>query len=239
MSTNTNALNLSEEVLQRRVFRPDILKAHAERFMLSQTGPFVKGKTVIDVGAAVGMYSYVWSQIANTVHSFEPVPPVFEQLRKTAENTPNWFAYNKAVGAKSGTVDFWVDDKRLSNSGFRNLVDGQKIEVDCITLEEYFTGADFIKIDVEGNELDVLEGGSTIITQKRPVLMIEIYHKFNNGPISNTFQYLMDLDYKIYYNLNTEPGLRLIESIDHALDIAMDDELGKQHDYDFLFIPKE
>lgn len=240
MSSSTDALNLSPEVLQRRVFRPDLYELHKTYYMLSLTRPFVKGKSVIDVGAAVGMYSYFWATEAEAarVYSFEPVPPVFEQLNKTAQRLDNIMIFNEAVGSnhQKGTVDFWVDDKRLSNSGLRDLVGGQKIEVPCVTLDDYFTQADFIKIDVEGNELSVISGGHSLITNHFPVLMVEIYPKFNDGPVEDTFRYLYDLGYKAHYSLRTDPYLRKLETWGEGVDISNDEKLGIDHDYDFLFI---
>ena len=46
---------------------------------------------------------------------------------------------------------FYVDDKRLSNSSFQNLVEGQKIEVETVTIDSLkLVDVDFIKVDVEG-----------------------------------------------------------------------------------------
>ena len=229
-------VELSQEVLKRRVFRQDLLDYHASCFMLSQTPQFVKNKTVIDVGAATGMYTWFWSQFADQVYAFEAVPEVYKQLQKVENARDNVEAFEMAVGRYNGNVKFWVDDKRLSNSGLRNLVNGQEITVECTTLDSIFNKAGFIKIDVEGNELDVIRGSEKIIKNSWPVLMVEIYPKFNDGPVSNTYNYLEDLGYKGYYNLNCSPKLRELHSVDHFLDVVLDEDLGSAHDYDFLFV---
>ena len=182
-------LNIPQGVLNRRVFNQSIYNQHVASFMLGQTRPYIsKDKDVIDVGAAVGMYSFFWSQFARHVHSFEAVPPVYEQLKLVEQRCKNVTAYNKAVGKENGQADFYVDDKRLSNSSFRDLVGGQKITVDVVTLDSMnFDNVGFIKVDVEGEELAVLSGAYQLITSQRPAIMCEIYPKFNNGLVAFNF----------------------------------------------------
>ena len=60
-----------------------------------------------------------------------------------------------------GKSIIYVDDKRLSNSSFQNLVEGQKIEVETVTIDSLkLVDIGFIKVDVEGVELDVLNNAS-------------------------------------------------------------------------------
>ena len=67
--------------------------------------------------------------------------------------------HNLTVSDFVGKSTFYVDDKRLSNSSFQNLVEGQKIEVETVTIDSLkLVDIGFIKVDVEGVELDVLNG---------------------------------------------------------------------------------
>ena len=196
-------LNLSDGVLKRRVFNQGVYNSHSKDFMLGQTAKFInKDMSVIDVGAAVGMYTTFFAQHAKHVYSFEAVPPVYGQLKLVEEKENNVTAYNLAVGSTCGDVDFFVDDKRLSNSGFRDLVGGQKITVKSVTLDSlHYEDIGFIKIDVEGNELDVLHGAEELIERCKPTVMCEIYPKFNNGPVADTFKFFFDRGYYCYYNM--------------------------------------
>jgi hypothetical protein len=70
-----------------------------------------------------------------------------------------------------------------------------------VTLDSYaFTDVDFIKIDVEGYELFVLEGAETTIQQNRPLLQLEIVahqcRKFNYRA-EELIEYLRNLDYRV------------------------------------------
>ena len=94
--------------------------------------------------------------------------PVYEQLIKIKEKHNNVITHNVAVSDFVGKSGFYVDDKRLSNSSFQNLVEGQKIEVETVTIDSLkLVDVGFIKIDVEGVELDVLNGVSDTIKEYR------------------------------------------------------------------------
>jgi FkbM family methyltransferase len=232
-------LELSQGVLNRRVFNEGVFNSHKRDFMLGQTPPYIsKEKDVLDVGAAVGMYSHFWAPLCRHLYAFEAVPPVFGQLLKVEERHNNMTAINKAVGAFNGEADFYVDDKRLSNSSFRDLVGGQKIVVPVTQLDSCkFDKVGFIKIDVEGHELDVLNGAIDIVVEQRPTVMCEIYPKFNNGPVLDTFQYFFELGYKCFYNVKGQ-GLEPIVNPAHGVDIADDPAMIAKHDGDFLFVPE-
>ena len=233
-------MQLSQEVLDRRVFNQNIYELHSRDFMLGQTARFVDPmKTAMDIGAAVGMYTTFWAQKAARVHSYEAVPAVYKQLEKVKERFDNVSTYRLAVGEEVGFTTFYVDDKRLSNSGFTDLVGGQPIEVPVTTIDaQDLTDVGFIKVDVEGHELAVLNGGRETIERDRPVCMVEVYPKFNNGPVSDTFDWFFDRDYKAFYNIRGV-GLQELSSTTHGVNVASDEDLIAQHDGDFLFVPGE
>ena len=98
--------------------------------------------------------------------------------------------HNLAVSDFVGKSTFYVDDKRLSNSSFQNLVEGQKIEVETVTIDSLkLVDIGFIKVDVEGVELDVLNGAKDTIKEYRPTCIIEVYEKFNKYPVDTTFDF--------------------------------------------------
>ena len=228
-------LELSQNVLNRRVFKQDILNMHIKEFMLGHTSRFLdKQHSAIDVGAATGMYSSFFCQHAKQVHAFEAVLPVYNQLIKVKEQCKNLKTYNYAVSKENGTADFYVDDKRLSNSGLQDLVGGQKVEVSTVKLDSMgFTDVNFIKIDVEGNELDVLHGAKNLIDDYKPTCMVEVYDKFNKYPIETTFEFFLDRGYTCYFN-RRKMGLYMASSIDHAVKVAK--EMVNITDGDFLFV---
>lgn len=236
-------LKLHPAVINRRKWNQHLYDVHTTEYMVGQTGLFVdRARAVVDVGAAVGMYSAFWARMGvRHVYSFEAVPIVFKQLQATAKRFDNMTAFNMAVSDFNGQTEFWVDDKRLSNSSFRNLVDGQKITVDVTTLDAFrprhfptkkYVG--FIKIDVEGCELRVLNGAENLILEDRPVCMVEIYPKFNEGPVEDTFRWFFGRNFSCFYNVRRK-GLVPVESVEHGADVAH--KKIDEHDGDFLFVP--
>lgn len=231
---------LHPAVLARRVWNEPVYQKHSSEFMLARTKDYIqKDKDVIDVGAAVGMYSYFFSQHGRNVYSFEAVPEVFRQLKTTVDANSNINAINKGVGRDSGTATFYVDDKRLSNSGFQDLVGGYPIEVEVVKLDDQFADVDidlgFLKVDTEGTELDVLNGANNLIEKHSPTCMIEIYPKFDKFGVIHTFDFFFDRGYSCYYNMKQD-GLQLVNSPEHGEEVAGNDELQKVHDSDFLFV---
>ena len=196
---------------------------HVKDFMIGQTTPYLnKFKNTIDVGAATGMYSSHFAKHSKSVICFEAVPPVYEQLVKIKEKYNNVITHNLAISDKEGLLDFYVDDKRLSNSSFQNLVEGQKIQVETKTIDSLkLIDIGFIKIDVEGVELDVLNGASETI-----------YEKFNKYPVDTTFEFFLNRNYRCFYNHKGQ-GLKPVKNIQEGIEATKIPEIT---DGDFLFI---
>ena len=226
-------MKLSDSVLKKRVFRQHILDMHVTDFMIGQTTPYLnKFKNTLDIGAATGMYSSHFAEHSKSVICFEAVPPVYEQLVKIKEKYNNVIAHNLAVSDKIGTLDFYVDDKRLSNSSFQNLVEGQKIQVETVTIDSLkLIDIGFIKVDVEGVELDVLNGASDTIDEYKPTCMVEVYEKFNKYPVETTFDFFFSRGYRCFYNHKGD-GLKPVRNIQEGIEATKIPEIT---DGDFLF----
>ena len=206
---------------------------HVKDFMIGQTTPYLnKFKNTIDVGAATGMYSSHFAKHSKSVICFEAVPPVYEQLVKIKEKYNNVITHNLAISDKEGLLDFYVDDKRLSNSSFQNLVEGQKIQVETKTIDSLkLIDIGFIKIDVEGVELDVLNGASETIDEYKPTCMVEVYEKFNKYPVETTFDFFFSRGYRCFYNHKGD-GLKPVRNIQEGIEATKIPEIT---DGDFLF----
>lgn len=119
------------------------------------------GDVAVDVGANVGEVSIIFSQrvgATGRVFAFEPHPRIYRYLvgNLALNHCDNVTPANLAVGAVPGVV-------RLSNDkhdDMNRIVDDGAIEVACTTLDAQLPAQPiaFLKIDVEGSELRVLEG---------------------------------------------------------------------------------
>jgi FkbM family methyltransferase len=120
------------------------------------------GDVVVDVGAHIGVFTVFSAKNADsTVYSYEPRPDNFELLKENVslnkiEACVKIFQF--AVGGVSGSLEFCMDAEGLVQIGGSN---GKKIIVRTVTLKEIFDSnnllkVDFLKIDVEGKELEML-----------------------------------------------------------------------------------
>jgi FkbM family methyltransferase len=171
---------------------------YLEREMLGLSDVVGPGSVSIDIGAAAGLYTVALSQLAGPtgqVHSIEPLPfahPLWTRVLRggTGQNVRR---HTMALGVEpgQGTMSVpigkygavtgrsflaWRTDGLGSNSEFSRHKE-VTVEVDtldglCARLE--LTRLDFLKIDVEGAELHVLEGGQKSIDRFRPAILVEI-----------------------------------------------------------------
>ena len=162
----------------------------------------------IDIGANVGVWSYWLSKHAKQVESFEPNPKIFNALKNIKINNVN--SYNIALSNKSGSVDLLIPkgSKGFSNQGASLSpikVQGKhkSISIEAKCLDEYnFLDVNFIKIDVEGHEHEVIEGAQETIKKFKPTMVIEMEEKHNQIPIEDQISSVEKLGYRCCVLIN-------------------------------------
>jgi FkbM family methyltransferase len=149
-----------------------------------------KGMACFDVGANVGDYTAaLLEKGASKVAVFEPARDPFDRLQTRFSDDPRISAFQTALGEKEGLVDFYeavkesdsvlaTRDARIAPGSVDRFVrhSVQITTVDAITRELGWL-PQFIKIDVEGFELEVLSGARELIASKKLV-----YVQFEFGP---------------------------------------------------------
>lgn len=136
------------------------------------------GGTALDVGANIGFMSMAMLAAGCRVQAFEPQPALFDLL---IENTSRW---EQVVRSKVALSDFCgvstMPRIRYGEKGnYGALALGQRSElgvitVNCLTLDSMkMPRVGFIKIDVEGHEMQVLRGARQTILRDRPIMYIE------------------------------------------------------------------
>lgn len=166
---------------------------------------------VIDIGAYVGMFavkSAVNMNGTGLVVAVEPSDETYQYLKNNCAGLKNVRLVKKAIMAQSGKGKLYYSRAAAANSMVMKYNTYQ--EVDTITLDEmmeelHLEKADFIKIDAEGAEMDVLKGGTKTLA-KGTKLAIAAYHTMANGEleIEHVMNYLKDKGYTIH----REKGLR-------------------------------
>ena len=153
----------------------------------------------LDIGANIGCISQALAFSGHTVIAFEPQPEIFALLD---ENTRGYHTpvktYNCAVGSSAGVAT--MPKVHYSSKGnFGGLGIGDKsiygnIEVPVITIDSLGIDCGFMKIDVEGYEIEVLRGAMETILRCRPVLYIEDDRPNNSQTLRSLIK---SLDYTI------------------------------------------
>jgi FkbM family methyltransferase len=148
-----------------------------------------EGMTVFDVGSHIGLYSLLFARLVGekgVTHAFEPDPRNFERLRTNLalNDAENVFANQCAVFRESGPIRLNLFDPSLNawhSLGTPRLPDPhdprqtveshESITVAAVSLDEYarernISRVDFLKVDVEGAELDVLHGATGLFERE-------------------------------------------------------------------------
>ena len=196
----------------------------------------------IDVGANLGLYSFLISKYANQLHAFEPNPYPLRYLRRL--NKGNTKIYPIAIGSVNKEVELFIpkNPKGWASNGASlkkpDLLTGIKLNVACRTLDFFdFKDIELIKIDVEGCEQDVIDGGINTIKNWLPNLIIEneIFHTKN--PLS-ILKNLFELGYNAYYCINELELIQLNEHFDFKKNQLDPSKKDKNYVQNFVMIHK-
>lgn len=126
----------------------------------------------VDIGANLGLWSQSLEQRFQQNYAVEPITEFVDYLRL---NAPKSVVVNTALGASPGTARMLRD---FDNVGRNSVTEQGNLEVKVQRLDDLgLPPADFVKIDVEGFEYEVLLGGQQYIQQSYPVLVVEQEHK--------------------------------------------------------------
>ena len=159
---------------------------------LSSISPYLRqGGVVVDVGSNLGFMSGVFSALtgpSGRVHSFEPSPVVYSKLLEVIEanNYTNVSSYNMGCGKEESSLTLYCP----SSSGGATLrphadLEGKtpkKQTVRIVKLDDFLgpklERLDFLKIDTEGYEDEVLTGAAGLIQKFKPIIYIELCSEY-------------------------------------------------------------
>ncbi|MCK4377377.1 MAG: FkbM family methyltransferase [Actinomycetia bacterium] len=175
------------EVVSLRIYRYGFHEENLTKMILEYLKP---GMTFFDIGAHIGYFTMLASYIVgekSMVHSFEPTPNTYEVLIQNIKRK-NVITNNCAVFSKETFIRFndygskysafnTFKKARLDESILKNL-NPISVKVKTVTLDKYVKmekcKPDFIKIDVENAELEVLQGAKDTIKEFHPIISIEV-----------------------------------------------------------------
>jgi FkbM family methyltransferase len=169
--------------LERAAFALGTYERHVVRAMAANIRP---GAVAYDIGANAGYLSLMLAKLVGRdgrVFAFEPDARNLRALQANAElnGFKNLTPVPKAVSDACGTVTFASFSYSLVGHIARTTTpnDASLSEVEAITLDEFVYGQnqprpDFLKIDVEGAEEQVLRGASRVLREAQPVILAEV-----------------------------------------------------------------
>jgi FkbM family methyltransferase len=138
----------------------------------------------IDAGAAhgdtVGHFYQVAGGKYRAMHAFEPDSHNYTTLKMLCSYMPDAHAYFAGLGDKEGEVDFYENAENRFGSNFTG--GGKKTTMKIMTIDGVTDEATLVKIDVEGWEKQVIQGGARNIAKCKPDMTISAYHYAHDIP---------------------------------------------------------
>jgi FkbM family methyltransferase len=134
--------------------------------------------TALDIGAHVGLWTRVLAHHFDFVMAFEMLPMHVECLRKNVEGMVNVTVCEPtALSNGRGMIGIQIEGGNSGNTRVSPAISQSDATVEMQLLDEVINPSgleiDFIKIDVEGYELAVVEGGASTIKRCKPVMVVE------------------------------------------------------------------
>jgi FkbM family methyltransferase len=176
----------------------EVEKQHAISKMLRP------GQAFYDIGANAGFYTLLGSKIvgpSGKVVAVEPLPRNVDVLRKhlSINGISNVRVVEKAVSDKNGKAKFIEQGYLESRLDEKGSLDVEATTFDRL-IEETRLPPDFVKVDIEGAEVDLLRGAKTALRKYRPVFFMAIHSRkifIDLSKIVREFSYaIRDLDGK-------------------------------------------
>jgi FkbM family methyltransferase len=186
-----------------------------------------KNHKVLDIGANIGLTSILFGNLASEVDSFEPSLSTFKILQKNlaASLHSNIHIHNFGLGAKNENLTLTFSPSNRAGGFVSDKTQASKEHsVENIVIKKgddfLITKVDFIKIDVEGYEKNVIEGLLQSILQNHPVIVLELNHwclnAFQRISIPDFFDFLANV-FPILYAVDGEEYLDLHDESDRYI----------------------
>lgn len=213
-----------------------VLERGYRRFLTAQS-------CVWDIGGHAGRHARVFIEDigCRQVQIFEPLPDQRAQLEQRFGARPGVSIFPCALSDAPGQADFVVNRAAPEESGLRerlyNDPAGKQLEtipVPVATLDalqpELGDRVDYIKIDAEGAEIDILRGGADVLTRLKPIVSVEYglssYTAYGHHRMS-LFETASDLDY------------RICDLFGNPFDQEQWDNVVDRFYWDYYLVPKE
>jgi len=230
-----------------------LLKRRANRYLRKNTEKEIRvlkklvpsSKASIDIGVYRGIYSFFLIELSSYVYAFEANPLLFSKIKNSFKNKKNIKIENIAISSSSGetelripirdvNADYDYEQKyKLGTATIHNINNLGNNQFETIkkikktSLDEYIFSHEvgFVKIDVEGHELDIIRGGKNFILKNKPIMLIEIEKRHSGIDPQIVIDEIKSFGYQCLY-VNDDFDLNIVNKVKGI------------SNHNFIFIPE-
>lgn len=192
----------------------------------------------VDVGANIGYCTLSLADTCEKVYAYEPDPRSYKLLEMNAKKLSNVIIIPKAITADGKPVHISLAKKPNLSS---ICIDGEGITVESVQLKDHLPEATFVKMDVEGAEIDIFAGCmEQLVGQEKIKLLVEVHPKLYGNRVELFKSQLRDLvsaGYKFKYVVNAkgkmdvfrDAGYMPRKSFKHYKERAVFEDVKQEH----------
>ncbi len=169
-----------------------LFKTHEPLTTKLTTKELRNGMVCVDIGSNIGYYALLESKIVGKngkIFAIEPSPENFNYLNNNLklQNFSNTETHQIAIGNQDGTAKLTVGNKSNHSkviTEYQTIPNGLDVisvpikKLDTFVQEQNISKIDFVRMDVEGFELNVIEGMKNVLRKLRPMIQVEVHKKF-------------------------------------------------------------
>ncbi|MBR1119991.1 FkbM family methyltransferase [Bradyrhizobium lablabi] len=175
---------------------------------LSYLGKVVPPDAVtVDVGANCGLYTRKLARLSRQVHAFEPSQQMARLLRRTS--AANVSVHEMALSDHEGEADLFIPQGEgglvhgLASLEPRMMSPREHVVSDHVPIarldEVIRQDVAFVKIDVEGHELSVLNGAVGLVERCQPVFLVEAEDRHRAEATRSVFEFFRHRSYRGFF----------------------------------------
>lgn len=170
-----------------------------------------KNDKVLDIGANIGFYATILSDIVGdkgSVYCFEPDVKNFNYLKKAVAGHANIVINNKAVGPKTETLKIYTSKNlNVDHRTYKPEEYDQEIEIDAVSIDDYLLSQpakkiDFIKMDIQGFEMQAIQGMQKTLEANEHIQLISEFWPYGlrkaGSSVSDYFNFLTSKGFNCY-----------------------------------------
>jgi len=221
---------ISEELLMFKTHEPISTKLISSELK--------SGMVCLEVGANIGYYTLLESKVigdSGKVVAVEPSPENFEKLKQnlSLSNVKNVLPFNFACGDKNGKIKFLISEKsnrcttldeNYLATPSDNIIEVPVKKIDDFLNENKIEKVDFIRMDVEGYERQIIKGMEKTLDKYNPMIQIEVHKKFMpENHTKELFEEFQKRGYECKYYIPRDLDMPMIGSVNDAKHLTMMD----------------